>query len=50
MKKNRRYGMAVLWIGLLLLYATLSPLLFAEVVSDMPMEIEVQQTEKSGVE
>lgn len=37
MKNRRRRGTTILWIGLMLLFATLNMLLFAEVDSDMPM-------------
>lgn len=50
MKKFRRYRTAALWIILMLLYAVLSFILFAQIDSDMPMEMEVQQTENGGVE
>ena len=46
MKNRRRRGTTILWIGLMLLFATLNMLLLAEVDSDMSVE----QIEKGGAE
>ena len=50
MKKYRRHRTSALWLILMLLSSALFPILFAEVSSEMPMEMEVQQTENGGVE